>query len=189
MVAVLRGLFRLVAGAFAAIIGLYLAFWVALFAFMSVVGVYNWLIANPRYAARMFDGVVPYSRVIASRQWHPAFGWRDFNCTFAVVELDATAPVDPPETDNEEKVRNEDDRQAWQFRFAGDWKPTPALDSAWILEDGMEQEFCRPHPGEEVVARLREAAAMPGGWYHSTSEVLVVYSKPAGLAFLFRSGD
>lgn len=188
MVAFLRDLFKLFLGVVAALVGLYFAIWVALLGYLCVAGIYNTFVANPRYAARVFDGVVLHSRVIASRQWHPVFRGQGYNCTFAVVELDEAAPSNPPESDNTAKGRSEAGRQA-DFRFAGDWKPTPARGDPWVWTEGMDPYFCDPYPGDALITRLREAVSLPGGWYHSESEYLFVYSKPAALAFRFRVGD
>ena len=76
----------------------------SLLGIVGVVGLVLWAWAflatirtDARYAREVFDGVVPYQRVLASRRHHTTiFGGEGFGCTYAVVVLADAAPSDPP---------------------------------------------------------------------------------------------
>lgn len=68
------------------------------------------------YAAKVFDGVVPYDTILASLGLLSAgLAW---DCTYAVVDLADDAPEQPPTRGR--------DKAEWWLALDGEWQPTPA---------------------------------------------------------------
>jgi hypothetical protein len=157
---------------------------------------------NKIYAERVFERVVAFDQVLASKQWmaftleqlSPAYelgrmggGGGEMFCQFAVVNLTAVALSSPPETSAEQSQL----QMRPPFNFTGDWLPTPAPS----LEDG-ESSFghpCATEVGETVMSRMVAALAFEGSWWHgdaaAVNGVLYVYSKPQNLAVRLYYGD
>lgn len=142
----------------------------------------NWL-----YAGRVFEGVVPYDRVIASRRYNI----EGIDCTFAVVELAPDALRDPPAPSlGPGTPPHVDPANA----FSGEWIETPGPplelpngDGPWVT--------CYNAFGADLYARLANAVAEPGGWWIASlgrpggNREIQVYSPPTGLAFVLYEGD
>lgn len=135
------------------------------------------------YAATLFDGLVPYEGVDASRRWHPVLGGRrGWDCTYAIVTLAADAPAAPPAGDG-------GDGRGWQFAFGGDWAPTPFPPLGDTTRDAVGT--CRGDWPPEVASRIDAALAAPGSWYWTdgAGEQVHLYSAPQRLAARVRYGD
>lgn len=135
---------------------------------------------DANYAAAVFDGVVAYDRVIASRRWHlePAEPW---DCTFAIVQLSDAAA----ETPDEPSV----DEVAWYLSWGGDWQVTPADHPGWQNRDAIRE--CAHNWSPEVETKLLMAIAEPGSWYahDGIGDVVYVYSLKQRIAARIRLGD
>jgi hypothetical protein len=135
---------------------------------------------DPPYAAQVFDGLVSYDRVLASRRWH-RFGADAWDCTYAIVDLAETAPDLPP--------RRDGDTTGWEFVWGGDWQPTPAEPLGDTTRDAVGT--CAERLGAGTSARLETALSEPGSWYvrDSVGETVHVYSAAQRLAARIRYGD
>ena len=134
---------------------------------------------DPGYAAQVFDGLLPYDRVLASRRWNPPFaGW---GCTFAVVELGEDAPAAP--------VSRGADEAGWSFARGGDWQPTPAAPLKDTTRDAIDA--CAGDIGAEATAKIAAALSREGSWYlrDPVGETVHVYSPLEGVAARIRYGD
>ena len=141
-------------------------------------------VQNRGYADRVFQGVVQYDHVLASRRYHPLFGGPLIDCTYAIVALAHSAPDAPPTTDN--SIRPGNNREDW--KFAGAWQPTPASRIPGTTET-LARHICEKHLGDELTTTVLVGAKMEGGWHHGNSETIWVYSKPIGVAYVLRYGD
>ena len=140
-------------------------------------------IDNWAYADRVFSGVVSYDRVVASRRWFLG----GYGCIYAIVRLSPDASPEPPDVTLGPKAKP----YGQMYSFGREWRPTPARlperpqpDKDWFQ--------CKDSLGDELYARLVEAAARPGGWwfgYMRPNHEMHVYAPAAGLAFRLREGD
>jgi hypothetical protein len=156
---------------------------------------------NALYAERVFEGVVAFDEVLASRQWppfrseqlSPAFelgqiggGGGERFCRFAVVRLSDEAPSSPYPVQTEDH-----DRAPPMFSFQGDWQPTPGPALSGIETNLLHN--CERQIGSGVAAEMSDALIVAGGWWHGTpgghDGALHVYSKPQGIAFRLYFGD
>ena len=134
---------------------------------------------DPRHAASVFDGVVPYEAVLETRCWHRR-GVEHWDCSFAIVELSDDAPPDPPEpTEGRE----------WYRYYGGDWQPTPAAPLGDTTRDALD--FCGQYWSETLNSALDSAMTQPGSWYarDRVGETLHLYSAPQRIAARIRYGD
>jgi hypothetical protein len=139
---------------------------------------------NRLYAGRVFDGVVPYDRAIASRRYNI----EGIDCTFAIVELAPDAPRLPPAKSlGPGTPPHHDPANA----FGGEWVPTPGPALKPTNGDGP-WTTCYIAFGEDLYGRLGDAVAEPGGWWRADllgNRELHVYSPSTSLAFVLYEGD
>ena len=133
------------------------------------------------YAVRVFDGVVAYDRVLASRiSWvaEPEDVW---GCTFALVELPAAAALTPGKRANGEV--------AWYLEWGGDWKKTPVDHPGLHQRDTIRD--CASNWSPDVETRLLSAISEPGSFYarDGVGETVYVYSAKLRIAARIRFGD
>lgn len=129
------------------------------------------------YAAWVFDGVVPYSEVLASRYWHDGTGW---GCTFAVVRLAPDATSVPPVGTG----------HAARADFGGDWRTGPLPPLPEMTRDALST--CREGLGAEGAEALTAALADPAlRWMRDdpVGETVQLYAINAGVAARIRLGD
>jgi hypothetical protein len=135
---------------------------------------------DPPYAAQVFDGLIPYDRVLASRRWNPP-GLSGWGCSYAVVALGPAAPEVPG--------RRDPGAAGWEFAWGGDWQPTPAAPLGDTTRDAVDA--CTPHFDPDTAARLAVALSEPGSWYvrDAVGETVHIHSVPQGVAARIRYGD
>jgi hypothetical protein len=135
---------------------------------------------DPRYAAEVFDGLVPYDRVFASRRWNPpwANGW---GCTYALVALNEAGPGTPGQ--------RETSVAGWEDAWGGEWLPTPAARLGDATRDAMDA--CASHFDPDTAARLKAALATSGSWYvrDRVGETVHLYALKHGIVARVRYGD
>mgnify|MGYP001477632023 CR=1 FL=1 len=148
--------------------------------------VYNKKADDPEYAAAVFEPLVPFARVLASREYHPFNdNWPNWDCTYAIVELDGEAPVLPPS-----RVQEPDGFLTnWRYRFGGDWQQTPEPEIHQDTRSALH--FCARYFDPDVTQRLAAALANPGSWYMRDrgGEELHIYSHSQKIAARIRFGD
>ncbi|MCG7494825.1 hypothetical protein [Thalassobius sp. Cn5-15] len=147
---------------------------------------YNHAADSPAYAEAVFERLLPFDRVLASRAYHLIDDdWPNWDCTFAIVELAADAPEAPPS-----RVMAEDGLNlGWRYVFGGSWEATPKTPLSPNTRDALG--FCVQYFEAEVSQRLRSAMREPGSWYvlGPVGETLFIYSLPQRIAARIRFGD
>ena len=132
------------------------------------------------YAGWVFDGVIPYAEVLASRYWTPLGDRSGWGCTFAVVRLGPNAPVIPGEGSGD-RARTD---------FGGNWRQGPLPPPGEMTRDALEE--CRSVLPPAAAAAVAAAAADPVLWWirdDPVGETVQLYSVAAGVAARIRLGD
>ncbi|MEM9475012.1 MAG: hypothetical protein AAGA71_06950 [Pseudomonadota bacterium] len=143
---------------------------------LGVLGVLQF--QNVTYARTLFSNLVAYDRVLYSRRWHPLLGG-PFGCTYAVVSLAETAPTEPAEEADSGGRR--------QFRWGGNWQPTPASPPNPERHNGVD---CINRFDAATAERIAAAMREPGSWYvRRAGGILFLYSPPQRIAVRLRHGD
>jgi hypothetical protein len=148
---------------------------------LAYFGLHIWIavFSNPNYASEVFDGVVRYAGVLASKKWN-SIGDEAEACTYAVVDLGLDPEAEPP--------RGEASAD-WRFVYAGDWLPTP--DGTLSADNRNPVGVCKGEWTEETAARVTGALSRPGSWYWRDAEgdAVFIYSVPELIAARIRWGD
>ena len=141
----------------------------------------NIFFQNPRYAAEVFDPILPGSTPLESKRWHGPSDY-SWSCTYAIVslpEVAAQSPPEPPLTGLH-----------WQLRYGGaNWVPTPMPTLPDTTRDALAH--CAPEWGVDVQRRIKNAVSSAGSFFivGSVGETVFVYSKSLGIAARVRFGD
>lgn len=140
---------------------------------------------NPRYAAKFFDGLVPFERVLASRRWNTP-GTARWDCTFAVVDLAPDTPALPG--------GRRGDVSGGQFQWgdrgaASGWLPTPAAALPRLSRDAVAT--CADRLPPAAAGRIRAALDAPGAfyWRDRTGATVQLYAPGKRMAAHLRYGD
>lgn len=130
---------------------------------------------DAEYADRVFQGVVSYDDVVASRRWHHENNW----CTFAIVTLSDDADANPPIAQR---------KGGWDMTFGSqDWTPTPGPPLAPKGDD--QWSMCRAALHADLFERINAALLAPGGFWRMARDTVFVYSPTERLAIRMREGD
>jgi hypothetical protein len=147
---------------------------------LLVLGVVVWPMRDSRpYAEQVFDGVMRYDRILASKaSFVSDDGW---GCTFAIVELSSDAGVAP--------VAQAAQDRSWRNTWGGAWIETPVTHPGPRQRDALYDCADEWPPG--VYKMLRSAIETPGSFYlrDEVGEIVMIYSRPYRLAARVRSGD
>jgi hypothetical protein len=135
---------------------------------------------NPLYADTFFSQILSEYEVVESRRWHPFWG-EPFDCSYAVVRINETAPATPPKRSRDEK--------GWEFAYGDEWQPTPAPSLGDTTRDAID--FCQRYWESDVTDALVMGLASPGGWYSrdAVGETVDLYAPAHGIAAHIRYGD
>lgn len=142
---------------------------------------HNILFENPRYAAQVFEQVLPGSTPLESKRWHGP-GDNDWACTYAVVALPDDALSTPP-------VPTQTSTH-WQLRYGGDdWTATPMPPLGDMTRDALSA--CAPEWDADIRRRVDHAVTKAGSFVivDGVGETVFIYSKPQGFAARVRYGD
>lgn len=147
---------------------------------LAYFGLHFWIavFSNPNYASEVFDGVVRYSGVLASKKWS-SIGDEAEACTYALVDLGLDPEAEPPRGAASD----------WRLVYAGDWLPTP--DGTLSADEPNPIVVCKGEWTEETAARVAAALSQPGSWYwrDAEGEAVFIYSVPEHIAARIRWGD
>ncbi|MGH1354836.1 MAG: hypothetical protein ACRBBS_07145 [Thalassovita sp.] len=147
---------------------------------------YNAAADDPAYATAVFEPIVPFAHVLASREYHLiGEDWPNWDCTYAIVELSPNAPETPPS-----RIEDSDGFLVnWRYRFGGDWLPTPKPPLPDNTRDALG--FCAQYFDDDLIGRMEKALANPGSWFAlgRVGETLFIYSLPQKVAARIRFGD
>jgi hypothetical protein len=139
----------------------------------------------------VFDPVLPYEAVLATRRWRPG-GGEVWHCSYAVVALPEIAPPDPPPVVPPGKSEQALRFPEWILRFGGAWVATP-------LSQTPDADYMRGWTGacfedlpDDVNDQILNGLTEPGSWGESEpahSGTFHVYSAPQRIVARIRFGD